>query len=267
MISSGATGIKVEKKDSTTVRVPAGSGNDQAGLTINGLWRYVTADVERAHPGGSAGNYVLWATTANNVISSSPDPYTDNTDYSFALAITSGAAPTGVDASRAIADIGWDGAAITSVTPRRGVWGAQGSYAFYMERTYTLTGPVTRTDTLAVTDPGWTLPFRVPILSGFQTVQLVNAWGELQGGGTATVAIKKRTWGSTSEANIAAAWTGLVFGANETEYAPTPQVLAHRDRIRPEITAVGTAAAGGQPAGTPVNLDLTLGFLYTLLAG
>jgi hypothetical protein len=262
MISSLATGIRVEKKDATTVRVPAGTGDDQAGLTIDGLWRWTDATIERAHPGGTAGTYVLWATAADNDISSSPDPYTDNTDYSFALAITSGAAPGGVDASRALADLTWDGSAITAIAPRRGVEGPAGAFIFAIERTYTLAGPLQSQDT--VTDPNWLLPFRVPILSG-QKVELYAAWGELQGGGSANVDIMKRSWGSTSEAAIAAAWQGLVFGTIEKEYTPTAQTLTHRDRIRPRLVSTATSAiAGTTVAGTPVNLDLTLGFRMTI---
>lgn len=101
----------------TTLQVPAGAGNAQASIAINGCWRYNSANVERASPGGSAQTFDVYVTGSANVFVISGDHEVDNTDYAFGLAImASGHAPTGVDLSRKVGTAVWDGSEFTSVT-------------------------------------------------------------------------------------------------------------------------------------------------------
>lgn len=108
------------QSDNTHVQLPAGADDAAAVLTIKGLWRWVEATITVAHPGGAAGVYPIFATAKNNNITNTPDPYTDNTDYSFALTIKGpGLTPAivagTVDVYRHVGDAVWDGAKITRV--------------------------------------------------------------------------------------------------------------------------------------------------------
>lgn len=118
MLSGAAVNLDVALLNPTTVRVPAGTGHDQVSLSIQGQYRYVTAPVDRAHPGGGAGIYDLYATSAAN------DPTTFvpvGGSYAFALAIVAAAAtPVGVSLYRKIGHLTWDGAAITSLVQDAG---------------------------------------------------------------------------------------------------------------------------------------------------
>lgn len=108
--------LRLRQVDAVTIEVLAGADEDAAVLAIDGKWRWIEADVQRAHGGGAPGVYDVWATAADNDIDNMPDPGTDNTDYSFALAITAtGVEPGAVDLWRKIGDLDWDGAAITQV--------------------------------------------------------------------------------------------------------------------------------------------------------
>lgn len=113
MLSGLAVNLVLELADAITVRVPAGLGHDQVSLSIGGQYRAVAAPLMRAHPGGLAGTYDVYATSPNN------DPLTGappGGDLAFALAITpTGQAPVGVDRYRLLGRLQWDGATITAV--------------------------------------------------------------------------------------------------------------------------------------------------------
>ena len=108
--------VRVRQASATVVEVSGGVGEDAVVLAIDGRWRWIEASEQIAHPGGPAGEYVLWATAEDNDIDAVPLPGTDNTDYSFNLQITNGSDPIGV-LWRAVARIAWSGAAITGVAP------------------------------------------------------------------------------------------------------------------------------------------------------
>lgn len=103
----------------TTVEVPA-SGSEASAIALNGPIRFNTATVSRAHPGGAAGTYPVFVTAKANDIRNAPLPYSDFTDYSFALDIE---APGGtpaivagvVDMYRQVGEVVWDGVRITAV--------------------------------------------------------------------------------------------------------------------------------------------------------
>lgn len=123
-ISTHAGGFALEQATATSVRVPAGTDNAQVTLGINGRWRWNTATVTAAHPGGAAGTYDAYATASDNSFSDSPNPDTDLTNYSFGLEIrAAGSVPT-TALYRRVGTVEWDGAAIRSI--RQLVPGAAG---------------------------------------------------------------------------------------------------------------------------------------------
>jgi hypothetical protein len=105
----------------TTIEVPAGvdrADGHAAAISVNGLWRFRDTTVQRAHPGGAAGTYLIFVVAKANSISSVPQPFTDNTDYNFDLRIVAnGTTPPivagTVDAYRRVGNLDWDGAKIT----------------------------------------------------------------------------------------------------------------------------------------------------------
>lgn len=119
-LSVGAFNFLLSKTDGTHLAVPAGAGVDAAAIAVEGLWRFVEAPASRAHPGGAAGPYDVYVTAKANGIQGSPAPYTDDTDYSFALWIgAAGATPPivagSVDVVRRVGSCQWDGTKITRV--------------------------------------------------------------------------------------------------------------------------------------------------------
>lgn len=119
-VGAAAHGFELSLLNPTTVRVAAGPGNGQASIAIEGRWRRVAANVDRVHPGGGAGVYDIYVVAAENAISNSPLPFTDNTNYAFDLRIVpAGSTPPlsagVVDVFRMVGSLAWSGAAITSV--------------------------------------------------------------------------------------------------------------------------------------------------------
>lgn len=113
MLSGLAVNFEVTAVNSTTIQVVAGTNERQVSLAIEGQYRYITATIQRAHPGGAAGSYDLYATALANDLTSG-EPAGD--DYSFALAIVpGGTVPSGVAIYRLMRRILWNGAGITNV--------------------------------------------------------------------------------------------------------------------------------------------------------
>jgi microcystin-dependent protein len=123
-IGAAALNFRLVKLNATTLRGEAGTGNDQAGLAVNGLWRYRSGNYDVAHPGGAAATFDVWGYASDNEFSNAPVVDTDNTDYNWYLAIRTVAqgAPTGntpaakpIVATRKVGEVVWDGAAITQI--------------------------------------------------------------------------------------------------------------------------------------------------------
>jgi hypothetical protein len=119
-LSTGAHGFRLRMVSATTIESPAGPGNDQSSIAVNGRLRFNVATVNRVHPGGAAGTYDVFVTASDQNIVNTPQPNTDNTVYSYALAIVAaGATPAivagSVDIVRKVAELTWSGAAITSL--------------------------------------------------------------------------------------------------------------------------------------------------------
>lgn len=113
-LSSNLQVLPSTSTSTTSVFVPAGTGNDQAALGIQGLWRYNTEAVSAAHPGGLPGWYGVWATTSANSFTDSPLPDTDSTNYAFGLVISLDR-PDDPAISRKIASVYWTGTRILGI--------------------------------------------------------------------------------------------------------------------------------------------------------
>jgi hypothetical protein len=116
--------VRIKASDATVLEVPAGTGNDQVGIGVEGRWRYNSATVERASPGGGTPRTLdVYVTGTDNVFVSGPDGEVDNTDYAFALAIVEhNATPAGVAIKRLVATATWDGTKFTDVSQVAGAW-------------------------------------------------------------------------------------------------------------------------------------------------
>jgi microcystin-dependent protein len=110
--------VRLKPGAANTLQVPAGAGNDQVGVDIDGSWRWVTANVEMAGA-GAARDVDVFVTASENDYQAG-DPVVDNTDYSFALSIQDlGQSPIGVDLFRRVARARWDGQRFVDVVGYR----------------------------------------------------------------------------------------------------------------------------------------------------
>lgn len=120
-VATVAENFRLAILNPTTIRVPAGSGNDVVVVAVEQKIRYRESNCDRAHPGGAAGTYDIWVVAKANDVVSVPDPNTDETDYAWDLRITAAGVPPPyvvgtVDHRRQVGTLQWDGAAITSIT-------------------------------------------------------------------------------------------------------------------------------------------------------
>ncbi|WCB95493.1 tail protein [Baekduia alba] len=113
----GAFQVRIKPGAPGTLQVPAGAGNDQVAIPIEGRWRYVTANVERAGS-GAARDVDVYVTATDNVFTAGFPGEVDSTDYSFVLAVVDAATvPSGVAIKRRVAQAQWNGSAFTDVAP------------------------------------------------------------------------------------------------------------------------------------------------------
>jgi hypothetical protein len=113
-LAAAHTGLALTKEDATHVRIVPDPATGLAACAIQGRWRWVESTINRIVSGG-AGTVTVWACAADESVDNTPDPYTDHTDYSFSIRITTGANPTGFAIFEKIGEVDWDGAAITAV--------------------------------------------------------------------------------------------------------------------------------------------------------
>lgn len=111
--TSGATTGSPPSSIPDQLRARAAAGNGQACIGIEGRWRWNTAPVVTAHPGGPPGDYDAYVTASDNDFSLA-DP-ADATNYRFGLVlVASGALPT-TELSRRVGIAYWDGEMITDL--------------------------------------------------------------------------------------------------------------------------------------------------------
>lgn len=124
-ISTLLVNFNLSLANPTTLQIVAGADNAQVAGGINGRWRWITATVTAAHPGGAAGSYPVFITASDNVFTPSgappgSDPENDTTNYNFGLVIEPIAGVPGTALYRQVANVTWDGAKITRITPTTG---------------------------------------------------------------------------------------------------------------------------------------------------
>lgn len=109
-------GFDLLVESNTTLKIPASTGIGMVAKTVEGRLRWIERAISVAHPGGASGSYDVWVTATANDIDVTPLPNTDNTDYSFGLAISRTEPLT--DLAESIAIVEWDGSAITRLIRR-----------------------------------------------------------------------------------------------------------------------------------------------------
>jgi len=236
------TQFRLDLSSATTVRANAGANDEAMVLNVAGNWRKAESAVTRAHPGGSAGTYLVFVTAKAQSISSSPLPNTDNTDYTFALAIVAnGSTPTivagTVDIYRRVGRLTWDGSAITALVQEVGsVVGAQ------LDDAAIVSGGVTATRQAGG-------GFLLEVASGAVTAAKVAA--SLKPSGSAAAGDEALRALGTSSSTAAAgndarfpAGADIVAGDIAASLKPSGTAAAADEALRALGTAAGTAAAG-----------------------
>jgi hypothetical protein len=110
--------LVIHQVNATVIGVAAGTNNLQVSLGIEGLWRWINAEVQATHPGGAAASYDIVATTTANVFTTGTEEEEDHTNYNWALQIVpTGTIPSGggIAATRKIGTLKWSGTAITAI--------------------------------------------------------------------------------------------------------------------------------------------------------
>lgn len=117
--------LNLAPKSAAVVMAPL-SSQPQLSLGVDGLWRYVEAEVDAAVPAGAAQTYDIVATTTANVFHSPThegEGEGDETDYAFALqVVTAGTLPSGggIAAAQKVGEVDWDGAKIIGIRQQVG---------------------------------------------------------------------------------------------------------------------------------------------------
>lgn len=128
-ISTLLVNLRLTLANSTTVQIVAAVGNGQVAAGIQGKWRYITATINAAHPGGGAAQYDVFVTANDNSFAASGlppgnPPEIDNTNYAFFLTIKpQGTTPSGSGSEtlyRKIGEVTWDGTKITRISMTAG---------------------------------------------------------------------------------------------------------------------------------------------------
>lgn len=231
-ISTLVANLALTQSSSTVLQVAATTSNGQVVIGIEGKWRYLTAIKTRAHPGGAAGTYDVYVTASANNIVNTPVTGTDNTVYSFELAITaSGVPPTivagVVDHYRKIGECHWNGTAIDDVRQ--------------------IVGQMGQTDVARPTSPNaLTSPLRARMAAG------QSADGFIVEDSTGTAVFRVTPAGALIASSTITATGGAISGAftittaaadtNTTQAASTAFVLGQASSVSPLMD--GTVAVG-----------------------
>lgn len=174
MLSGLAVNLALTLLSSTAIRVPAGTGHDQVSVSIQGQYRFVTANVDRTVPAGGAGDYDIFVTaSANGAPTDVPPSAPPGDDYSFSLAIVaSGGTPSGVGIYRKVGTLTWNGSAITVLR--------QIVNAVTAERLAPALKHATAGLTLGVLTPGQLASFTVLVPGAIagDLVLVSNPWGD-----------------------------------------------------------------------------------------
>ena len=117
---SPLSNLNIAAKSAGVVMAPV-DAQEQLSLGVDGLWRYVEAEVDAAVPSGAAQTYDIVATTTANVFHAPThegEGENDETNYAFALrVVTHGTLPSGggIAAAQKVGEVDWDGAKIIGI--------------------------------------------------------------------------------------------------------------------------------------------------------
>lgn len=93
LLGASAPSLRLKVASTTTVTASGGSGNDQASVAVDGVYRYNTSDVTASLP--ASGDYTgsVYVTASANDFSGTPDPDSP-TVYTFGLEIKQSGTPS-----------------------------------------------------------------------------------------------------------------------------------------------------------------------------
>jgi microcystin-dependent protein len=117
---SPMSNLNIAAKSAGVVMAPV-DAQEQLSLGVDGLWRFVEAEVDAAVPAGAAQTYDIVATTTANVFrppTHEGEGENDETNYAFALrVVTHGTLPSGggIAAAQKVGEVDWDGAKIIGI--------------------------------------------------------------------------------------------------------------------------------------------------------
>lgn len=243
-IGTLASNFVISLQTSTSIQVVAGAGSLQAALGIEGKWRYNSATVTQAHPGGAAGQYDIYAiASANSFAPGGPTGEVDNTDYSFGLYIVAhnAALPGGltwngkaVAHSRLVGTLTWDGAAITDT--RQSVGG----------------GGVPLHAATHVAGAADALPWTT--INGLGTLAARPAASSTNGG---YIYFATDATGGTLYRSNGSAWVQLAVGLSQTPNAHETTHLPGGSDPLPWTTINGYGTLAARPAAAAANAGYT----------
>jgi len=113
--SAAAVNFRLSVVNSTTIKVAAGTGNDQVGLAIEGQYRWRSTETTATLPGGlSNGEHPVYVTASANDFSG-PIATPDNTVHTFGLQVRKSGEPPTTDLYRLVGYVTIASNAITAL--------------------------------------------------------------------------------------------------------------------------------------------------------
>lgn len=88
MLSGATINLRLEKKSTTSVKIVAGTGSDQAAISVSGRYRFRTTEASASLPGGLPdGIHPVFVTASDNDYTGPPSNIDEKTVYTFGLEI------------------------------------------------------------------------------------------------------------------------------------------------------------------------------------
>lgn len=115
LLGASLPSLRIKVHDSTTLRITAGSGNDQVAAAIMGKYRFITSTINASLPGGlTNGTGDVFITASDNDFNGGPTGPPDvNTVYSFGMEIRATGTPSSA-LYRKVGEVDVAGGAITA---------------------------------------------------------------------------------------------------------------------------------------------------------
>lgn len=244
ILSASAPSFYLTILNSTTIRAVAGTENTLNAISIQGRYRYRTTNVDAIHPGGAAGTYGVWATATDNSFSSVPTE--DKTNYTWGLVILSTGSTPGTPIYRKVADVDWNGTAITSLRHLTGI--RRDDAPIFATTPLTnvvplkVRGIASQTSSLQLWENGGGIAVAWMGPSG-----TLNTTGGMADSSTAGLTLSGSGGKTTLKLSSAELNTGITIGSDTNLYRSAPNTLQTDDNL----TVLGTLnPSGGLTAGS-----------------